>query len=216
MSLNKTVVVMKKHINKRHIFSIDLIGSIWFSYDYFRNLTMKKIYTFINRLRAKARGIEIGNDCRFWGNMIWSRFPGSTIKIGNNCAFVSNMSVNYRGVNHCCVIQTGTENARIEIGSNCGFSGCSIVSDISVKIGDNVTIGTNVMIGDRDDHKEIYDSVPKKVVICDNVWIGMNSIILKGVHIGENVIIGAGSIVTKDIPANCIAAGVPCKFIKKR
>ena len=57
---------------------------------------------------------------------------------------------------------------------------------------------------------------PKPIVIEENAWIGMNCIILKGVRIGRNSIIAAGSVVTKDVPDNCIAGGVPCKFIKDK
>ena len=52
------------------------------------------------------------------------------------------------------------------------------------------------------------------IIIGDQVLIGANSIILKGVTIGEHSVIGAGSVVTRDIPANCIAGGNPCKIIK--
>lgn len=52
-----------------------------------------------------------------------------------------------------------------------------------------------------------------KITIGDNVFIGMNTTILKGVNIGNNVVIGAGSLVNKDIPDNCVAAGNPCKVI---
>lgn len=55
----------------------------------------------------------------------------------------------------------------------------------------------------------------KPIVIEDDVWLGTNSIVLKGVTIGARTIIGAGSVVTKDIPADCIAAGNPCKVIRK-
>lgn len=54
-----------------------------------------------------------------------------------------------------------------------------------------------------------------EVTIGDNVWIGGNSVICPGVHIGNNVVIGAGSVVTKDIPDWSIAAGNPCKVIRK-
>ena len=53
------------------------------------------------------------------------------------------------------------------------------------------------------------------ITIGNNVWIGGNSVILPGVHIGDNVVIGAGSVVTKDIPSWYIAAGNPCKLIRK-
>lgn len=55
----------------------------------------------------------------------------------------------------------------------------------------------------------------KTVKICENVWIGENAIILPGVEIGKNSIIGAGSVVTKNVPENCIVAGNPAKIIKK-
>ena len=55
----------------------------------------------------------------------------------------------------------------------------------------------------------------KEVTIGDNVWIGGNTVVCLGVHIGDNVVIGAGSVVTKDIPAWSVAAGNPCRVIRK-
>jgi galactoside O-acetyltransferase len=73
------------------------------------------------------------------------------------------------------------------------------------------------MIGDRNDHESRFPEwQPIPITIGNNVWIGMNSVIMRGVTIGENSIIGANSVVTKDIPANVIAAGNPCKVIKER
>lgn len=54
----------------------------------------------------------------------------------------------------------------------------------------------------------------KPIFIGDNVWVGSGAIICPGVSIGNNSVIGAGSVVTKDIPENCIAVGNPCKVIK--
>ena len=53
------------------------------------------------------------------------------------------------------------------------------------------------------------------MTIGDNVWLGGNTVVCPGVHIGSNVVIGAGSVVTKDIPDWCIAAGNPCKVLRK-
>lgn len=53
------------------------------------------------------------------------------------------------------------------------------------------------------------------VTICDNVWIGANVTICPGVTIGENSVIGAGSVVTRDIPDNCVAVGNPCRVIRQ-
>ena len=53
------------------------------------------------------------------------------------------------------------------------------------------------------------------ITIGKHVWIGQNAMILKGVNIGDGAVIAAGAVVTKDVPAGCLAAGVPAKVIKK-
>ena len=60
-----------------------------------------------------------------------------------------------------------------------------------------------------------YYEYGKEITIGDNVWIGGNAVICPGVHIGDNVVIGAGSVVTKDIPAWSLAAGNPCRVLRK-
>lgn len=96
----------------------------------------------------------------------------------------------------------------------------TLVDDTDVFIGNYVMIGPNVTI-DTGTHP-IRPDIRKKqaqynlpVTIGDNVWIGAGSIILPGVHIGENTVIGAGSIVTKDIPANVVALGIPCRVVRE-
>ena len=88
-----------------------------------------------------------------------------------------------------------------------------------IEIGDNCAISYNVTIFDDDFHEIIYENkrnnTKKDVIIGDNVWVGANVTILKGVHIGNNAVIGAGSVVTKDIPANVLACGNPAKVIDK-
>ena len=150
------------------------------------------------------------------GGVIVERFQCSSIEIGDNCTFYSSSRFNFRGINHKCIIQTGCPGARIVIGNYCGFSGVSIVADKEVIIEDHVTVGANAIIGDRDDHNEIYGTEPRSVHICKHAWIGMNATIMKGVTIGEYAIVGAGAIVTKDVPAYAIVAGVPARIIKYR
>ena len=106
----------------------------------------------------------------------------------------------------------------VEIGKNCNFQfGVNI--DFShywlVKIGNNVTLAPKVHILAHDASTKIKLNYTKiaLVEIEDNVFIGAGSIILPGVKIGKNSIIGAGSIVTKDVPANSLAAGCPAKVI---
>lgn len=92
----------------------------------------------------------------------------------------------------------------------------------SVNIGDNVKIGACVLITGTDAHPLDYlarrtfndgtKSAP--IIIEDDVWVGALSNILKGVTIGARSIIGVGSVVTRSIPADCVAAGNPCKVMK--
>ncbi|MBD3329761.1 sugar O-acetyltransferase, partial [Candidatus Dojkabacteria bacterium] len=87
-----------------------------------------------------------------------------------------------------------------------------------IEIGDNVRIGPNVGLISADHDQSNYDVwiEEKPLKIGNNVWIGMNSVVLPGVEIGDNVVIGAGSVVTKDIPPNSIAVGNPCRVIKTK
>jgi acetyltransferase-like isoleucine patch superfamily enzyme len=124
---------------------------------------------------------------------------------------------------------------KISIGKNCYVGDHSrIWSAEEVCIGDNVLISHNVNIMDTNAHeidakeraksykKQFKYGYPKtkgivataKVKIADHVWIGFNSIILKGVNIGEGSIVAAGSVVTKDVPAYSMVAGNPATIIK--
>ena len=160
-------------------------------------------------------GIDFGKGIRIIGKITVFKTPNSIIQIGNHCIFNSSSKLNFRGINHPCILQTGTEKAKITIGDHVEMSGVSIVSNKSVIIGNHVLIGANCQIGDRDGHSNRYKSSSKPIIIENDVWLGMNVTVLKGVTIGEYSIIGANSVVTKDIPANCIAAGNPCKIIKR-
>lgn len=181
-----------------------------------QRLIIIKMSTLWCRFKMRLWGIKFGKGCKFGGDMIFYRASGSTIKMGKDCRFNSNSRFNFRGINHICILQT-ISGGNIAIGNNCGFSGVSIISGCSVTIGNNVLCGANVIIGDRNNHENIFKEFkPEPVNIGDNVWVGMNSVIMKGVTIGENSIIGANSVVTKSIPANVIAAGSPCRVIKER
>lgn len=85
----------------------------------------------------------------------------------------------------------------------------------SVEIGEDATIGRDVVIRSYDGHtieREGY-KISEPIIIGKHVWIGQGATILKGVTIGDGAIVASGAIVTKDIPAGCIAAGVPAKVI---
>ncbi|MBW3496047.1 sugar O-acetyltransferase [Bacillus sp. FDAARGOS_1420] len=118
--------------------------------------------------------------------------------------------------------------SQIEWGENsyANFN-CVILDSAAVKIGNNVMLGPNVNIytATHSIHPSLRNNLQKEgleslityakpVVIEDGAWIGGGSIITPGIKIGANSVIGAGSVVTKNIPANVVAVGNPCKIIK--
>jgi acetyltransferase-like isoleucine patch superfamily enzyme len=109
------------------------------------------------------------------------------------------------------------KNSILTLGGGFCNSNVKIRCTNSISIGSNVAISHDVTIMDSDAHNIDYDGykMTKPVFIGNNVWIGSRTMILKGVRIGEGAIIAAGAIVTKDVPANSIAAGSPAKVIKE-
>lgn len=109
----------------------------------------------------------------------------------------------------------------IEVGKNFFANyNCTILDVAKVIIGDNCQMAPNVAIytAGHPVHPDSRNSAYEygiSVTIGNNCWIGGNTVICPGVHIGDNVIIGAGSVVTKDIPDWSIAAGNPCKVLRK-
>lgn len=115
------------------------------------------------------------------------------LKVGKNCDFVS------PGPNF------GSEPYLIEIGDN-----TTVSFDVAFVTHD---AGTRVLRNLAKTEKEKQTVIYGKIVVGKNCFIGCRSTILPGVKIGDNCIIGAGSVVNRDIPANSVAAGVPCRVI---
>lgn len=107
--------------------------------------------------------------------------------------------------------------ARIAIGDSTSIGDrTEIHAGSSVEIGAGCNIAWNVCIMDRDYHKFNSDAESiKPVKIGDNVWIGCGCLVLKGVTIGDGAVVAAGSVVTRDVPAACLAAGNPARVIKE-
>lgn len=114
------------------------------------------------------------------------------------------------------------------IGENFYANYNSVILDVApVTIGDNVMFGPNVTIATpvhpllaeeraiQQYSDGVYDlEYAKPITICDGVWLASGVIVNGGVTIGKNAVIASGSVVTKDIPENVVAAGVPCKVIR--
>lgn len=138
--------------------------------------------------------------------------------------FVNNSRCSTLGIERRCKISV-YKNASLQIKGPLGLSNVVIVATKQVRIGANVMIGGGVTIIDSDFHslnphdwfasEDEHNMNSEAVSIGDNVFIGMNSLILKGVHIGDGSIIAAGSVVSKSIPSGEIWGGNPAKFISK-
>lgn len=111
--------------------------------------------------------------------------------------------------------------SHIETGDNFyANTGCVMLDVAKITIGNNVMFGPSVSVYTAghpihpDSRNSMYEyGIP--VTIGNNVWVGGSCVILPGVKIGDNAVIGAGSVVTRDIPANAVAAGNPCRAIRE-
>lgn len=179
-----------------------------------------KLYPRINRMILKSHGVVFGKNIQIPSKVLWL-IRGARITIGDNFYLSSGNGVNPIASNLQADVYV-EPGATLTIGNNVGMSSTRLWIHESARIGNNVKIGGCVLITDTDAHPMDYmarrssnegtKSAP--VVIEDDVWIGAHCIILKGVTIGARSVIGAGSVVTKSIPADCVAAGNPCKVIK--
>ena len=150
------------------------------------------------------------------------------IKFLNNCKLTIKNGSIFEGN-----ISFEIEGGVIDIGENTFVGASHLVCSRSIEIGDDVLISWGCVITDHNSHSvkfserkddvfEWYNGrkdwthiVSKSIQIKNKAWIGMNSIILKGVTVGEGAIVGAGSVVTKDVPAWSIVAGNPARVIRE-
>ena len=149
---------------------------------------------------------------------------GGKMSIGTNFIMVNGIHANPIGCYQKCTFFVDS-SATLTIGENVGISQAAIVCHQQITIGNDVKIGGGVKIFDTDFHsldpkirnskEDINHRAKAPVNIKDRAFIGADTIILKGVTIGENAVVGAGSVVAKSVPDNQIWAGNPAKYIKE-
>ena len=188
------------------------------------------IKLIIIRMRYRRFFVADGS-LKIIGHLPHIKIPGQgRINCGLNVILNSDFKGSNTALTYRCKLVTGY-GGLIEIGDNTIINGACIVAYKKIKIGRNCQIASSTLIADTDFHpvdpiirrKQVegspfsYDDVKKdEVILGDNVWVGWNSTILKGVQIGENSIVGAGSVVVKGIyPEGVVLAGNPAKIIKK-
>ena len=149
--------------------------------------------------------------------------PGSSIQLGSGAMLISKSFATVLGVNHPVVLRTLLTGAKIAIGKRVGISGGSICAAHLVDIGEDTLLGANVTVADTDFHSTnpYHRSGHSGAIVCTRdvvigkrVFIGTNSIVLKGTTIGDNSVIGVGSVITGQIPENVVAAGNPCRLLR--
>ncbi len=166
---------------------------------------------------AKLKGVDCAGDVRFIGRPLISRAPGSQMIFSTGVRINSALRSNPLGCFQPSVLRTMSPAARLELQSKVGLSAAVIVAGNSIVIGEGTIIGAGALIMDNDFHAPFgewewtveYQTNSRPIRIGRGVFIGTRAIILKGVTIGDRAIIGAGAVVTKNVPANSIAAGNP-------
>lgn len=182
------------------------LGSLHTSYRWLRS-----VYRRVRFALQYPRSVRIDPSSWIARRSVISAAGGGSISIGKNCEIHDySMLLTYGG--------------DIQIGDDCsinpftivyGYGGVSIGSGVRIAA-HTVIIPANHNIGDDEQPLLRSGVTASGIKINDHVWIGTGVRILYGVHIGRNAVIGAGSVVTRSIPANSTAVGVPARVIKQR
>jgi acetyltransferase-like isoleucine patch superfamily enzyme len=200
-------------------FRIPAVRAIYYPLFYFHNFVkntyrlLRKIFYYEPIFRARCE--RVGEKLRF-EHLPYVEGVGKLI-LGDNVSLSGHVNLEV-GSNK------NIKDAVLIIGNNVHLNGgCSIMASLRVEIGDNVLLAGGCYIADDDGHP--FDpimrrSMPstidqiKPIFIEDDVWIGMNAIVTKGVRIGRGAIIGAASVVTKDVPPFTVVGGNPARILK--
>jgi acetyltransferase-like isoleucine patch superfamily enzyme len=178
-----------------------------------------RVQIFFSNLLYGSK-LEIGNNFKIWGKIRFLIYGNGKIIIGNNFHGVSSRKRSFFTL-FSPIHLTIIGNGQLIIGNHVGLNGTTITARKKIIIGDYTMIGPNTIIVDNDGHNAwpprdrwITSGISDEIIIENDVWIGMNCIILKGVKIGNGSIIAAGSVVINNVDANSLYAGNPAKKIK--
>jgi acetyltransferase-like isoleucine patch superfamily enzyme len=173
------------------------------------------------RLTFATNHISWKRGWRFHGLPIIMKHRNSEISFGEGLGLRSSFHSNPLAPNHPVVICTWQPGAILQVGKNFAMTGGTLCAAQSIIIGDNVAVGANSVIADTDFHpvdatmraETSTEGACAPIIIEDDVFVGMNCIILKSVHLGTGCVIGAGSVVTHNIRAGWVAGGNPAREI---
>jgi acetyltransferase-like isoleucine patch superfamily enzyme len=163
------------------------------------------------RLWLKLQGIELGENVYLGKHVDIQRAPDSRLKIGNNVSILDYTKI------------CANPGSQIEIGADTFISHhCEIASSERIVIGEKCAIAAYCTVIDTDkDYTDVLTPMPLRKAITspidlgENVWLAYKVTVLRGVSIERGAVVGANAVVTKNIPAYCLAAGIPAKVIKQ-
>lgn len=183
---------------------------------------MQKIlnYFFLNYLRIKYSQIKFKGKISidYQSSII---IYDNELSLGQNVIIRSRKSGYHAAMPFESSILIDVENAKVSIGDNSRLNGVYIHAQKEISIGKNCVIAAGVNIIDSNGHvlnssdRTKGRDLPKEIIIEDNVWIGLNSIILKGTTIGKNSVVSAGAVVKGFFLENSIIAGNPATIVDK-
>lgn len=173
-----------------------------------RGFLRRRLGLAVTRLRHPR--VTFGSRCDVQAGARFAVARGVHVSVGNECVLDHGFTLEATG--------------RLTVGDRTVFGHhCTLASDESVTIGQGCLIGELVSIRDHD-HAFDQTDIPildqgrrtAAVVVGDDVWIGAKATITAGVTIGNGSVVGAHAVVTHDLPAGCIAAGVPARVLRMR
>lgn len=203
----------------------DWPNHLWVALDQFEDRCAVGLWSYVAWIQLKAHGVRcIGRGLCVKGRLHVFTRRNNSITIGENLMMVSRFRSNPVGIVNPCVLDT-LMGGKILIGNNVGMSGVVLSSRSSITVGNHVMLGGNVRVFDhnyhslsaecrRDIRMDRQDVRTAPVLIGDDVLVGTNAMILKGVSIGNRAIVAAGAVVVKDIPAGEIWGGNPAVRLK--
>ena len=171
-------------------------------------------------LKKTNSNLIIGENCRIDWNCYIDLYGNSCV-IGKNVTLQSQQKNYHAGIPFPTSILIDVKNACVVIGDNTCIHGTYIHAQKKISIGSGCAIAAGVNIIDSNGHllnskvKNGVRDTPEEIIIGDNVWIGLNSIILKGSVIGNNCVVSAQSVVKGVFENDCFIAGNPAKVVKK-
>lgn len=171
------------------------------------------LYKTKKRINGNSNIIHLGRKSIIKSSTIVINGNNNKIVVGDNCVIGKGTSILIEGDNHC-----------LTIGHNSTFTQyvhlCLQEHNTKITLGDDCMLSNHIIIRTSDSHPMYDDSnnrinCAKDVFIGNHVWICPNVTVMKGARIGDGAIIGSGTMVTKNIPAKCLAVGFPAKVAKE-